>query len=220
MNGVNDSQLKKFREADWEVLQLELVKYAEREVRRKKWRSGSFLPKGNEVPDLVAISISKTLNAILGEDAENGLATWNEEVNSTIVEHLKNAIDTEMGNLVRSAEHRNTNYSSLVSSDEAQKIFESSVDSSQTLDPPSERSIEHEKFEEFKERVMNELEGDEDAQLLLMTYEELAATQAVVKPKDAAEKMGLTVQEIYNLVKKLRRAADRVSESMEVENAK
>jgi DNA-directed RNA polymerase specialized sigma24 family protein len=218
VNGVNDGQLKKFREADWPALQAELVKYAETSVRRKKWRSGSFLPKGMEAPDLVAVSITKTLNAILGEKKE--IATWNEEVNPTIVEHLRGAVDTEIANLLRSEEHKKTNYSALVDGDEAQEIFEAQVDAQHASAPEPDDSVEHKRFEEFRDEVMKELDGDEDTQLLLLTYEELAATNEVVKPSDAAEKMGISVKEIYNLVKKLRRASERVSNRMEEKNGK
>lgn len=215
MNEVNDRQLNQFREADWSILQVELVKYAEKKVRRMKWRSGSFLPKGHEPVDLVAMSTTKTLNAILRENKGNGFSTWNEEKNPTLLEHLKDAIDTEVANLVRSMEHKKTNYSPLTDGDEAQNIFEASVDLQQTKTSEPELSIEHENFEEFRDEVMKELEGDDDAQLLFLTYEELANSSEVVKPNEAAAKMGIGAQEVYNLVKRLRRASDRVSERME-----
>lgn len=215
MNGVNDDQLKKFKAADWKALQEDLVRYAEKKVRRKKWRSGSFLPKGFEAPDLVAISITKTLNTILGENEDEGKATWNEEVNPTLESHLKDAIDSEIANLLRSEEHKKTNYSASVGAEEAQEIFDASVDAKTAASTEVDESVENKHFEEFRDALLKELGADEDTQLLLLTYEELAEVHEVVKPSDAAEKMGLKVKEVYNLIKKLRRAADRVKQGME-----
>lgn len=216
VSGVKYDQLKKFREADWAFIKGQLVRYAEQKVRRKSWHSGGFLPKGHEAPDLVALAIAKTLNAILGEKED--IATWNEDNNPLLIDHLKDAIDTEVGNLVRSEEHRVTNYSPSVDLEQAREIFEASVDSAQLLNNVEVRALEHELFEDFRDKILGRLDGD--AQKLFLVYCDLSHTHDVVKPSDAAIKMGTDVNEVYNLIKKLRRAADQVKKELEVEYAR
>lgn len=220
VNEVNDSQLEKFRTANWVELRQQLVKYAEWKVRRRRWKSAGSLPKGKEPADLVSSAIAKTLNAILHDASDEGIATWNEDVNPELVDHLKGAIDTEISNLLRSGEHRKMNYSASKTEDEAVEIFESAVDSQSLNYAEDSMPLEFERFEEFTAAVMKQLDGDDEAQLMFMTYQELSKTHDVVKPGAAADKLGISAKESYNLRKKICRAAELVIDRLEADHAK
>lgn len=196
-------------------METELVRHAERKVNARKWRSGSFLPKGFEPADFVAVAITKTLNGILAEDDGNGIRTWNESKNPELVDHLKDAIDSEISNLRRSKEHVATNYSSDTSSEDAQNILENSIDEQTTAQHPHSRTPEHEHFEMFWDELLDELNGDKEALSVLKAYQQLSQKTEVVKPQDAAKMSGLSIEKVQNAVKRIRRAANNIRVSLQ-----
>jgi hypothetical protein len=219
---VNQEQLVKFQKADWPSLQQELRKYAEKKVAARKWRSGAFLPKGLEAPDIACMAIVKTLNGIIGVDDGSGRRAWNEEKNPTLLEHLLDAVDSEVSNLVRSTEHKKHNYSAKLSADDAAAKFEEEVDSTTESAPPEDRAEAHgasagdgnaNAFEQFRDKLYAALEKDEEATLLLMAYDDLSKSGEPVKPQEAADYLKMQIADVRNIVKRVRRAAEKVWEA-------
>ena len=218
---MNQEQLVKFQDADWPVIQLELRKYAEKKVAAKKWRTGSFLPKGMEAPDIACLAVVKTLNGIIGVDDGNGRRAWNETENPTLLEHLMDAVDSEVSNLVLSKEHKRHNYSAKLNSEEAAARLEEEVDEACESASAEDRfealgasAKDAELFCQFRDRLFKALENDEDGTFLLMAYEELSKDGKPVKPQQAADHLKMSIADIRNVVKRVRRAADKVSEEL------
>lgn len=218
---MNQEQLVKFQQADWPVIQLELRKYAEKKVAAKKWRTGTFLPKGMEAPDIACLAVVKTLNGILGKEGDKDRRVWNEVENPTLLEHLMDAVDSEVSNLVRSSEHKRHNYSARMSVEDAAARFEEEVDATVESESPEDRMAAMEAsakdmkfFGQFRNKLFAALEGDEDGTLLLMAYEELSKDGKPVKPQQAADHLKMSIADVRNVVKRVRRAADSVSEDL------
>ncbi len=194
----------------------ELIRYAEAKVARKKWRSGASLPKGLEAPDLVGIVIEKTLDAILGENLDTA-RTWNEEENPDLVDHLKAAIDSEASNLVRLNEHKRTNYSAGMNEEEADELLEHALSKARPSETPEDilmekerRITEKKEFDEFFKKLCAHLEDNENASLVLMSYQELADSGKKVKPQVVAENLSMDIDDVRNAIKVIRRAANSI----------
>lgn len=217
MSKVNTAQLAKLQAADWAELQEDLNRYAERRVRRKKWKSGAFMPKGYEPADIVAVAITKTFNAVLGqEDKEHGgFRHWYEERHPELVDHLRDAIDSEISKLTKSHEHRNTNYSAELASDDAYENFVDAVGSDKGSLDENENEIILDDFDKFKRQLLSAMQMDSDCNKLLDAYEKLSSNMDVVKPQDAASALGWKMDFTYNVLKKVRRAALKIKKEME-----
>lgn len=220
---MKKGQLDKFNSADWGRMTPELLRYCERVVGSKVWRSGESLPKGMEPPDILSIAIEKTLNAILEDpDPNKDRRNWNETVNPDLTDHLKDAVDSEVWNLLQLKEHALTNYSGDVSSEEAVTIFEMQVDGvaraeTEVEDKKYEVRLRDELFETFVGKLSGVIKNDPDALKLLEAYRKLAKTDEAVKPQDAADLMGVDIDEVRNTIRRLRRAANSVKIQLKAE---
>lgn len=219
MSELKKDQLSKLEAADWDKIENELCRYVNHKVRTKRWRSGAFLPKGMEPVDLVSIVVVKTFNAVLGkEDPElGGFRNWNEMRYPALIDHLKAGIDSEISKLVRSEEHKKTNYSAKFSADEAQNLYEDSIDKEfcESADDNLSDSIEHEEFDEFIKSLYVALADDDISTKVLKAYQELAHLSEVVKPAQAAVKLNINIEVVRNSIKRIMRAADKTKRELE-----
>ena len=174
---MNENQLKKFKEADWSLIRGALIKYSVKKAAQKHWKSIG-LPMGIEPADLANRAIEKTLNGILGEDGEAGQRKWNESLNPELLDHLKDVIDSDLSNLVNSEEHKKMNYSAKLEADIAQNLLMMEVDSVRQTPSAEEIFIARDEEEASVENsqmlmsnLLNELEGDEESQLVVMAFE-------------------------------------------------
>lgn len=225
---MNDGQLKKFNEADWVQIKPALIKYTVKKAARKRW-SSIGLPKGTEPADIANQAIEKTLNAILGEDSDLGQRQWNEKINPELLDHLKDVVDSDLSNLVNSEEHKKTNYSSLLDADVAENLLMSEVNSvRQTLSAEAmiiakeEDEASDREGQQLMKDLLKELEGDDDAGLIVMAFEELAKAGKPVKPQEAAQHLKMDIKDVRNVMKRIARASEKVqiNKKAEYENKK
>lgn len=213
---MNDGQLKKFNEADWTQIKPALIKYTVKKAARKRWNS-ICLPKGTEPPDIANQAIEKTLNAILGEDSELGQRHWNEKINPELLGHLKDVVDSDLSNLVNSEEHKKTNYSPLLDADDAENLLMSEVNSVRQTLSAEDMIIANEENEaadrdgqQLMKDLLKELEGDDDAGLVVMAFEELAKAGKPVKPQEVALHLEMDIKDVRNVMKRIARASEKV----------
>jgi len=201
----------------------ELIKYAERKVAGKRWRSGVSLPKGFEAPDLVGVVIEKILNGILGVNPDYSRA-WNEKRYPTLIEQLKAAIDSECSNLVTSGEHKKTNYSAEVDAQTAIEVLETAISKRHKERSAEDILLEKEQtektkkeFKEFLTELQKAVAHNKDATLLLATYCELAEDGSKVKPQEVVEKTKMDIEKVRNAVRVVKRAANGLKEGFKKE---
>jgi len=215
--GTKVDQLKEFREADWAGIWPKLITYAEGKIAGKRWNSGGTLPKGFEAPDLVGLVIQKTLDGILGENPESA-RNWNEKVDPELIDHLKSAIDSETSNLVRSNVHKKTDR--IAMDDTAgTALVDKALLRSRPSNSPEDLMLENEgsaklteKFENFYNRLLEEVAGNDNASLVLMSFRELAEGDENVKPQLVAKQLQMPIGDVYSAIKVIRRAADKLRE--------
>lgn len=216
---MQNQELDLFLAEDWNQTNAELIRYTEEAVFKKSWRSAGALPEGNEPADIALEAIRKTFEWIQTGNEGPGYRKWNRDKYPTLLEHLKSAVDSELSNLVTKKEHLATNYSASADQDSSVEIFEKAISATETFSSPEaallekeEGPTEEELFVALLPQIYEELDGKEIATYVLMSYEELAKTEKIVKPQKVAEETGYSVTEVYNSLKQIRRAAIKVLE--------
>ena len=209
---MKEDQLGLFKGTDWPKIGPKLIKYTEMKITKKRWRSGAQLPKGWEAPDVAYLAIEKTYNAIMEKyEEESGYRNWNQAVNPDLWSHLTSAVDSELSNLVNLKEHKVTNYSGDTTQEAAFKIFEQSVNA--TLVVQSEEPQLDDVFcSQLMKSLYKKFENDERETLVLMSFEEQAERDDIkmVKSNIVAKETDLKIEEVYNALKRIRRAAEEI----------
>lgn len=201
---MDESQIiKELYAADWVSIHRELLRYALRRVQIIEWR-GSYgvggevgeLAKGFSCEDLVQTLMRKTLNRDRKWDPDRGpLIPW-----------LKLNLRSEIDALMKSDEHKH-------------EQDEIDVDGEESTATVPSSTIDH--LQDPVNILLDKVEEEEIAKKLAPLYEatdevpELAEIiDAVIdgtelKPRFLAEKLGTTVEDINNRLKRLRRLALR-----------
>ncbi len=221
---MKTEELALFNAADWGAIRTALIRYAEMKCFNKSIRSVSELPEGKEPADIALIAIQKTLEWICTGTEGTGSRKWNRQLNPELIDHLKDAVDSEISNLINKKEHLSTNYSASVDEETAAEIFQSSIDeaapSRQTPEdafqslqaaPDDAELLDIYLLEVYA--VLNERK-DEEATLVLMSFEEQAKGDGIPKHQIIAEQTGMKIETVRNAVKRIRTAAIMVKEKV------
>ena len=78
------------------------------------------------------------------------------------------------------------------------------------------RAAKKKEFDEFFQKLCAQVEDNDNATLVLMSYQELADNGKKVKPQLVAESLDMDINDVRNAIKVIRRAAN----SIELENKK
>ena len=107
-----------------------------------------------------------------------------------------------------SEEHKKTNYSGNLPSEEADSRLQADVDSTARSDDSD--SIDDTRYQVFIKCLYELLKDDDDATLLLMAYEEIALSEDTVKPQEAAKRLSVPIEKVRITVRRIHRAADSI----------
>lgn len=214
---MQTEELTLFNAANWPVIGKKLIRYAEMKTFAKSVRSVSALPEGKEPADIALIAIQKTLEWILTGVEGPERRKWNRDLNPDLLDHLKDAVDSEVSNLIKKKEHLSTNYSSGADEETATQIYEDSVNESaappQTPDDALEAKAAAPSDEDLMGAYLAEMyemlqaKGDEEALLVLMSFEEQSKGEGNPKHLVVAEQTGMKIEAVRNATKRIRIAA-------------
>lgn len=220
---MHTEELGLFNSADWKTIRTELIRYAEMKAFEKAIRSVSALPEGKEPADIALLAIEKTLRWLSGEEGD-GCRRWNRKLNPELLDHLKDAVDSEMSNLVRKKEHATTNYSADVDEEAAARILEEAANACAPPRPSPEEALQAGAATPTDEDLLGaylaatyealQAKGDEDAILVLMSFEEQAKGEGKPKHQVVAEATGMKIEAVRNAVKRIRIAALAAKENV------
>lgn len=149
-----------------------------------------------------------------------GNIAWNSDTKPDIEIFLKSVIKTQINHICTSKEYRKTCRSS-----EENEVMESMCDPDSpeihaslalSIHDPEMAILEKEKADEyiaFENEILKRVEGDPELETVV-----LYILDDVTTPREIAEKMGISVERIYNIKKRLRRIfLDVVNKKMKTE---
>jgi hypothetical protein len=182
-------------DTELETLVDRLTRYALGKLRRLtvhgvRYNKGRQGPKGFDPGDFVNAAVEAYLS---------GNRPWNREANSTIEDHLKDAIDSHVSNIINSAEHRCSRAMSFVG-----KKIALEVEGEKHGGPsPAEWVADKEWSEAFCEAAFEAVKDDPIA------IEVLDALQEGWTRKEAIELLGLTSDQFDAARKRINRRIER-----------
>lgn len=214
----SDKILELIKAAPWKVITPQLLKYSVFKVKRLEWNTGDFLPKGLLAEDVAYDAIRKTCE---------GVRKWDPEKYPELLEFLKSVVDSDVHALVESAEHKLTNYSAQLSSEEASQVSVQMIDASmgvrtETSPRNAEQFMLRREADLRRERRFNRLfetlllrcGDDEEEMLMLVAYREAAQTFEKVKPALVAKYAGLDEKRARNALRRIERKVTEINREM------
>jgi len=172
--------------SDWQQVVRQLLLYAELKVWRSRlMERHSALPQGIESADLAFSAILKLLT---------GARKWDPQ-RTSLIDFLKGVIDSELNHLTSSAERRSRSW-----------LDEGSL--ANVRDPrtsPADDALFSDQLRLLREAVRDDPKLEELLPLLLEGE----------KPAQIADRLGTTVKDVYQLIRRLRRRIVRVRASLE-----
>jgi DNA-directed RNA polymerase specialized sigma24 family protein len=193
MGGMRLANIPQLTDEQWAELVERLTLHAACRLLRLHWRGilcsrGGAIPGGVEPDDIASAAIV---------DVIEGKRSWDRKANPDFLKFLRGVVDSKVSHLVQEVENRKSRRLALADSREegatAHGVAGREPD-------PAEFVQDREAADRFRVRVMKALEGDEIA---ANVFECLDAEYT--KPQEIAELLGLTVPEINNAQKRLRR---------------
>lgn len=199
------AQLKKFNEADWNSLTIQGIAYAEKKSRKLRWNNAHGLPKGQQPADIFFTVVEKTLDGIKSAGVTG--RKWNESKNPTLLEHLKDGIDSEFSNLVNGMEHQSSEYFKKLDNSE----FESKIDKTLSMNVSFG---DNDKTSTDKIALLKlELKSDADAIQVIEAFELLSDEEGPLGPQQVASILDMKISDVNNALKRIRRAGDKIFRS-------
>jgi hypothetical protein len=174
-----------WKDFEWGKIARRLILHADRKLRARYWRSvhGGPVPGGLEAGDFAYLAINKTLD---------GGRPW-DPVRTSLQDHLRDVVDSLISGRVLRPENAVT-----VRTD----VDPGGCDAGQVQDgQPSPESVVISR--QLEEKLLKHVSADVDLFVLLRAMVEHNTT----KPQELAKILGLSVDEINNRKKRLRRAA-------------
>jgi RNA polymerase sigma factor (sigma-70 family) len=201
---LDPNTFKQLQGADWETIGKELVAYAEHLAQNYRWRRGGSceLAQGKTSEDIVQEVIVKTIEGDRRWKPERGpLKPW-----------LKAQVRSVMSNLVRSAAHKherefpNEDHETTHTYDEyyVSEISTSTIPAH--LMNPEDIVLEHEEHGQADQKIsalFQSISGETDLEDVVCAV----MGGCKLQPRYLAEYLGVSVSEINNRLKKLRRRA-------------
>jgi DNA-directed RNA polymerase specialized sigma24 family protein len=170
-----------------------LTLHADRKLARLRWRGvqGGAPPGGVRAEDIA----SDAITAVIA-----GTRTWDPKSQPDLLRYLRGVVDSMISKLVNSFDNRRTRrLGPPGGSGEASSAHEAAG-----REPdPAELASSREAAEAFRAPIVEALKDDDVA---YQVFECLEAD--ITKPSDVAEYLGLSVAEVNNAQKRLRRKVD------------
>lgn len=216
-----EDELKLFLTTDWSELMPALVRHAEKVTLKYQWRTPKgTLPRGKEAADIVSDAIMKTFEWIKTGNEGSGSRRWNRIKNPELADHLRSAIESEIYNLVKTTEHKKTNYSPNVPQEEADEKMQASIDNtiSTNHDIANDNSIDDDDvFKKIFEELRKKMAADNTALTILQAFAELAQNDSVqnIKPADIAKRTSIPIDDVRNAIKRIRRTGEQIKRASE-----
>jgi DNA-directed RNA polymerase specialized sigma24 family protein len=181
---------------EWTEVVERLSLHASSKLRRLHWRgvSGSIggkTPGGIEADDLAQWAIF---------DVIEGRRTWDPRADSDFLKLLQGVVDSKVSHLVEGLENRKSRRLGLASAgDESLVAYE--VEASGPS--PAQLIANRDSAESFRAAVIKSLEGDN------LAFKVLECLEAeYTKPSEISEMLGISVPDVNNAQKRLRRKLD------------
>ena len=202
---------RKLQEADWKAIGKKLAAYATWKAQNFAWRSGNHkdLACGLQGMDIAQAAIEKVLT---GERA------WNPD-RGDLLPYLKGVVDSLISHLADSLD--NCLQSRIVEADEGKDLLDRTALQAERYDDfgflSSDQRKQGTNSEGDNERVgelFAAVEGKDD----LIAVLDVVMRSGATKPAEIAAELGLEVTEIYNRLKRLRRAAFDIKRSPDSEH--
>jgi hypothetical protein len=201
-NSVGYDTLNKLRHADWDRLSLILAGYAVNKTRRLFWKSGTYeqLARGETAESLVTLAVEKVLSGERRWDVARypDLETFLKSIMDSLINHLAMSVDNrELERLPEDPEAR----------DALLRKAASAAPGSHLRDP--ETAL----FE--KESARREAEMVAKVKALISDDPDLVKVwdclwNSVNKPQDIAQETGLSIEQVYQLRRKLKRRLEEL----------
>ena len=186
MPEIPDDLRRRLDEHPWDETTARLFRHADNKIRRLIWRGArrGHPPGGVQAGDLVQTVYEKLLS---------GTRNWNPEKHPDLFEYLKDQVDSEVSNLVRSGENRRLRSEASLPA--------GALEGSDAPVPEAALAAEGERLsEEFFLGFLDFLKDEPDLQKVVE-----AIVDGVGKPADIAHHLGVRFEEIYSRRKKLTR---------------
>lgn len=197
------TRIRLLEQQPWEEIILRLDKYALQKAQRLYWPTASkrlhVLPKGFSPTDIAHEAITRLFE---------GRRDWNPDKDPEVLQYLKGVVDSLMSALVESSEVSEVRvsvpYIETYNSKDGDGLSPAVTVESTTLHhaPPSPALVAQEN--EMQERIFAAVAGDEDLELLV-----LCLAEGHNKRSDIARELGVSVDNVTNLRKRLQRVVDR-----------
>lgn len=211
---TQQEKLEVLRGSDWVKIRSELIRYAEKRLTVYRWKTAQGLPKGCEAPDVALLAIEKTWNAVVDDDTDVDRREWNTQKHPDLLAHLKSAVDSELWNLLHLKEHLGQNYSGDLSSEDAAVRLEHEVDHHRASEDPESKMLATEAEREGGQRLSKVLaalhrhfKNDRVVMQVLQSFESQSYGESLIKHQAVAVATGLSIEQVRNAVKKIKRAA-------------
>jgi hypothetical protein len=189
-------------EANWKFLQLKMLEYTMFKTGRLRWRTPSgSLPRGLSPEDLVVGAIQKTFEGARAGASGPGIRRWNPATCPDLLDFLKSVIDSDVGHLVTSEEHRMTQYSET--GEQAELPDHGRNPEEHLIHREDER--EAARLEGYLDSLQEEFKDDREVCLVLQSYLEQARRGASVKPATVVKETGLPIEVVRNAIKRMKR---------------
>ena len=197
---VNVEVFRTLQETDWEAIGKQLAAYATWKAQNFAWRTGDHddLALGLQGVDIAQIAIEKTLT---------GEREWN-PARGKLLPYLKGVVDSLMSHMAGSLD--NSVQARLAKDEEGKELFDRAefqavrhndfgLLSSHQRRPGTNSDGGSERVAELFAAV----EGEDD----LVAVLDVVMGSGETKPAEIAVQLGVEVAEVYNRLKRLRRAA-------------
>jgi hypothetical protein len=203
MNEKSEEALKRMQQQLDDALIERLAFHALQKLERRYWQGvlGGEVPGGDQAMDFVEKAIQKTLRVTQGE---NGGRKWDCEVQPDLFQHLKSVIDSDINHAAESWENRNFRSEAALTSttEDGQKVGLLGLIPASTPNPSDECLAAEQ--EEARQKVLfafvDFLADDSEVQKVMELL-----FDGVVKPKDQAQRLGLSAKQMYVLTQRMSR---------------
>lgn len=203
-NGRYDPSIREdLTQADWKVILPQLLCFAQSQCRKFYWLGDGHLHPQDLVQEAIALAF--------GRGENGGYRNWNKEYYPDLPSFLKGVIKSIVNHKIQhikefphdSMEPQDGKGDDSIEGDDAHVA--KSIYDGISSDSPEGNLVIVENKKEFSERVMklkSLADGDEEMGLVMMCFEDGIST-----PREIAEATGYDVNNIYNIIKRIKRKA-------------
>jgi DNA-directed RNA polymerase specialized sigma24 family protein len=181
----------------WKAIISRLVHYALLRTHRLRWKTPTgTLAQGKEAADLAMEAIAQVWQ---GERA------WDPETQPDLLHFLEGIVDSRLSHLVASPDHQKRQLATVATGEGGeQDPLAGLPDPDPTPEGALVEAEDVRRAQEQAAQVRQAVQGEEDLELVLLGIEEGQ------KPMEIANDLGLSRDEVYQLIRKIKRRVDGV----------